>query len=168
MILIVFEYHENVNSSKALVRINESDFTRALSNILNNAIEAMENKNEGKIRISLDCDEKFLFLSVTDEGSGIPPDSLEIIRSDQPFTKGKQAGHGLGLMQVKEMVKQSNGLFLIDSTVHTGTTITLKLPKCKIPFWFPERIVFLKNSLIIILDDDPSVHETWKMRLRKF
>jgi hypothetical protein len=96
-----------------------------------------------------------------------PPSSLEKIRCNEAFTNGKKCGHGLGLTQVKETLKKSGGLFSIDSTIHSGTSVTLKFPKIKAPFWLPNKIQFSKNTLILILDEDPSVHEAWKIRLRK-
>ncbi len=164
---IRFNYQETIDSAKCFVKLNASDFKRAISNILNNSIEALSNIG-GKIDILLTCDEKFLQLTITDDGIGISPSSLEKIICDESFTNGKVGGHGLGLSQVKEMLKKSNGLLSIQSTLHIGTKATLKFPKCKNPFWLPDKLHISEDKLIIVLDDDPSIHKTWKIKLRKF
>ncbi len=164
---ITLDYSETSDGSQCFIRLNISDFKRALSNVLNNSIEAISGQN-GKIEVSLDCDEAFLKLTITDDGIGIPSASLEKIRCNEAFTNGKKCGHGLGLTQAKETLKKFGGIFSIESTIHSGTSVMLKFPRIKSPFWLPNKIQFSNNTLILILDDDPSVHEAWKIRLRKF
>jgi PAS domain S-box-containing protein len=71
----------------------------------------------------------FVVLSVTDTGSGMPPEVLE--RALEPFFTTKKMGHGtgLGLSMVYGFVKQSGGHVRIDSAVGRGTSVQLYLPK---------------------------------------
>lgn len=71
----------------------------------------------------------YVMLSVTDTGSGMPPDVLA--RAFEPFftTKPIGQGTGLGLSQIYGFVRQSGGHARIESTVGQGTSIKLYLPR---------------------------------------
>jgi CheY-like chemotaxis protein len=73
----------------------------------------------------------FVAVSVSDTGSGIPPEMLD--RIFEPFftTKGVGQGTGLGLSQVFGFAKQSGGEVLVDSSLGSGTTFTLFLPRVR-------------------------------------
>ncbi|MGP1257102.1 MAG: PAS domain S-box protein [Kiloniellales bacterium] len=70
----------------------------------------------------------YVVLSVTDDGTGIPPE--EIDKVFEPFftTKEIGKGSGLGLSMVYGFMKQSGGHVRIYSEVGRGTTVSLYLP----------------------------------------
>src|SRR6185312_12042850 len=76
------------------------------------------------------CSPEALFArcSVTDTGTGIPPEILP--RIFQPFftTKAKGKGTGLGLPIVQRVAQESGGFLGVDSTPGVGTTFHLYLP----------------------------------------
>jgi CheY-like chemotaxis protein len=73
----------------------------------------------------------YVMLSVTDSGTGMPPEVLA--RAVEPFftTKGPGTGSGLGLSMIFGFAKQSGGHLAIDSQPGGGTTVHLYLPRVR-------------------------------------
>jgi two-component system cell cycle sensor histidine kinase/response regulator CckA len=72
---------------------------------------------------------EYVAISVTDTGTGIPPDVLNKIYLPFFTTKEVGKGTGLGLSMVYGIVKQTEGYVFCDSTVGKGTTFTILLPR---------------------------------------
>jgi two-component system sensor histidine kinase HydH len=92
------------------------------NNILINAIQAMENSGEIKVRISEDGDD--VSIEIEDSGPGIPEDGIEQI-FDPLFTT-KSSGTGLGLVSCKNIIEQHNGTIRVRNK---PTIFEIKLPK---------------------------------------
>lgn len=155
------ETHFNISSYYVFAKIETIQFKRVISNIINNSAEAIQ--GPGSITLSLDSDITHLKLRVKDTGKGIAPELLDKV-FERGATFDKQEGTGLGLSHAKKMVEKWGGELSIQSVVNQGSTVVLTLPRAKTPDWFVPRLTLCENSQVVILDDDRSVHETWKER----
>ena len=92
------------------------------SNILINAVQAMENSGEIKVRIKENKND--VGIEIEDSGPGIPEDKLEQI-FDPLFTT-KSSGTGLGLVSCKNIIEQHKGTI---SVKNNPTIFEIILPK---------------------------------------
>ena len=100
---------------------------RVLSNLFDNAIEAIE--TEGGVRFSANLTNNNTWISfhISDNGRGLPPDQLELVGS-KGFTFGKTEGNGLGLFNAKQSVESAGGVFVFDSWLGKGSVVEIRLP----------------------------------------
>jgi signal transduction histidine kinase len=156
---ILFDIAED--SYSCFSEINLASFKRVLSNLINNSIEAI--RSDGCIKLSLKNCNKFVEISITDNGCGIPEEILPKI-TEHGFSYGKESGAGIGLSYSKHYIDKLNGTFTIDSKLNIGTKVKIILSRCDAPEWFCESISIRDSSTVVVLDDDPSIHEAWKER----
>ena len=110
---------------------NKNSIFELLLNLTDNAIKY--NKNGGIVEIKLDQDQNNVYISVFDNGIGIPKNDLQRVferfyRVDKSRSK-KSGGTGLGLSIVKHIVELYYGKIDIDSKENEFTKITITLPK---------------------------------------
>ncbi len=105
--------------------VDRGQIKQACFNIIRNAIQAMS--HGGVLRIALTSDDRFVILSFTDTGPGIPADDLGSIF--EPYFTTKSEGTGLGLMIVQRIVRDHGGEIEVRSEPNAGTTFTLYLPR---------------------------------------
>ena len=97
---------------------------RVFRNLITNAIQATQ--PGGRVTIATSRAGDQIEISVTDTGSGIPPDRLPAIFDD--FVTTKRRGLGLGLAISKRIVEQLDGTIDVQSEVGQGTAFTLRFP----------------------------------------
>jgi DNA-binding LacI/PurR family transcriptional regulator/signal transduction histidine kinase/ActR/RegA family two-component response regulator len=152
------------------VRGAESQLARAISNLVRNAIEALDTRGEVTVktmRVHLDLPTagfesvppgSYAVLSIADTGCGIPANELS--RVFEPFFTKKRAGEnsgtGLGLAIVHGVVKEHDGFIDVASAPDLGTTFTLYFPiaaaaepRLEVPAVAPEG-----HASILIVDDE--------------
>ncbi len=94
-------------------------------NLVKNAIEAMESKEEGILSIETTCDGDHVRIDVADTGVGMAEDVRENLFS--PFFTTKVAGVGLGLSVSQRIVRQHGGEMKVDSELGGGAHFTVSL-----------------------------------------
>ncbi|MFQ8689245.1 MAG: sensor histidine kinase [Blautia sp.] len=115
--------------------VDEVKFTLAISNLVENGIKY--NVSDGWVRVSLDADYKYFYVTVADSGMGIPEDSIERIferfyRVDKSHSR-EIGGTGLGLAITKSAVLMHHGVIKVFSKEDEGTTFTVRIPLSYIP-----------------------------------
>lgn len=115
---------ENVAGCKVMT--DKEQMLRVFNNLLRNAMQAIPDDREGKIRIELRNRENECFIEVHDNGSGIPEELRDKIFS--PNFTTKNAGMGLGLALVKNIIESSGGKVWFESEPGTGTVFYISLP----------------------------------------
>lgn len=96
------------------------------TNLLQNAIQAMESK--GEIKISIQKSNNTVFVSFSDNGQGIPEDIQQKVFEVFFTTKSAGEGTGLGLDIVRKIIEKHKGKIHFESTKNVGTTFFVELP----------------------------------------
>jgi signal transduction histidine kinase len=108
------------------------EFNQVITNLVQNAVDAVPREG-GHIRLTGHSDGDFIVLTVSDNGSGIPPEARSRIFTPFYTTKDVGAGMGLGLTIVHRVVTSLGGTIAVASNVGAGTTFTLRLPRAQHP-----------------------------------
>ena len=126
---ITFDFPENIEYRTLNININPLLFDWVIENLLKNALDAMEGK--GKITATVQEDEQYVYIDVTDSGKGIAKRKFKSVF--QPGYSTKKRGWGLGLSLCKRIVeKYHNGkIFVLSSVEGKGTTFRIRLPQAK-------------------------------------
>jgi PAS domain S-box-containing protein len=103
----------------------------------------------------------FVRISVADTGTGM--DDQTLARAFDPFftTKGPGKGTGLGLSAVSGIVAQSGGMVHVETTVGSGSTFHVDLPRVAAPA-LPSRPRLLETAsrqsgVVLLVEDDAAV-----------
>ncbi|AZE49690.1 Signal transduction histidine kinase [Pseudomonas chlororaphis] len=104
-----------------------SQINQVVMNLIVNAAQAMGNER-GTITLRNGVEGENVWIEVADNGSGIPPDSLQKIFDPFFTTKPVGQGTGLGLSLSYGIVKKHRGEISVRSEVGVGTTFRVELP----------------------------------------
>lgn len=151
----------SIAETDPFVQVNATRFKRMFANLLANAMDAIQ--DSGSISVSVERTVGSVEVRISDSGCGIPSELLSKIGQAGVSTKPK--GSGLGLSSAIEYLREWNGELRLESVVGKGTTIHVSLPAAQANPLFISRLVIPANSHVIVLDDDPTVHEIWRSRL---
>jgi len=123
----------NIPDNLPSVLIDGDRTRQVITNLLSNSIKFTPEK--GKISIKIRDDKKYLEVSLSDTGIGIPPeqiskifDKFEQVKEVRERVKGPR-GTGLGLAIVKSLVEAQGGKIWVESEVDKGSTFYFTLPK---------------------------------------
>jgi len=162
----------DISDEAMLVNADATQLQQAVLNLINNAVHALEGKEQGLIRMSMERMDlnggQGVCISVSDNGCGIPRHLLKMVCDPYFTTKPQGKGTGLGLAMASGMVEQCHGKFSIDSRSGEGTTIRLHLPLVESSERkqsvqdLPEATGDMcgKGECILWVDDDDDVRDT--------
>jgi two-component system nitrogen regulation sensor histidine kinase NtrY len=115
----------NVPSTLPDVLIDKAVLSRALTNIIENALHAMP--GGGTLEIAAHpLDHSSIELFISDSGVGMDPTALE--RIFEPYFSTRASGTGLGLTIAKRNVELNGGTIRVESGRGQGTTVRITLP----------------------------------------
>lgn len=115
----------------AMVAGRGLDLTRAVRNILENAVA--HSPDGSHVRIDISCSQSKVCIALTDEGPGIP--SEDLARVFQPFFRGHGTkshnigGAGLGLAIARGIIEAQGGSVRVDSGYEAGARFVIELPR---------------------------------------
>ena len=115
------------------ITIDRNKIIQVITNLLSNAVKY--SPDGGDIHITMEDRDSRYYISVSDEGLGMPRDALPIIfekfyRVDSPAVK-KIGGTGIGLSIVKYIVELHNGGITVESEEGKGSKFTFFIPKAR-------------------------------------
>lgn len=110
-----------------IVSLIASLFEWVAENLCKNAVDAMD--GAGLIDITVDEDERWVYVDVKDTGKGIAKGNFDSVF--KPGFTTKSRGWGLGLSLAKRIVEDyhKGKIYVVDSEVGLGTTFRIELPK---------------------------------------
>lgn len=165
---ILIELNLSQASEQLVVRVNPAEFRRVLSNLINNAVEAISPETSGRILVVINAtDIDWVIVSIVDNGKGVPNSLLERL-GEKGFSHGKeknkQSGSGLGLNHAKEMIQRIGGKFEISSIEGEGMKIDLSFPL--------RHSVNITNETssfydCVLIDNDELVRITWQIKAKR-
>ena len=127
---LIFESFRQVSAE-----IDQVKLSQALSNIIENGIKY--NSPGGFVRVTLNADHRFAYITIADNGIGIPEEAQKHIferffRAEQSRSR-EFGGTGLGLSISQGIVFLHNGDIKFESEEGEGTTFTIRIPLIYIP-----------------------------------
>lgn len=152
-----------------------SQLSRALANLVTNALEAMpegggvtvrcgvtENAETRRCHLGFLAPGRHAFVEVEDAGSGIPENIREQIF--EPFFSTKEGRHrsgsGLGLSIVTAVVDDHRGVLDLRTSL-SGTCFTLFFPVMASPMEPPDPARLCGKETVLVIDDDNEIREKW-------
>lgn len=168
------EIHMDIDPASGIIDADAIQIHQIIMNLCTNAAHAMKEKG-GRLDISLENIEltakdlsahegvkpgSFLKLSISDTGTGIPPETMARMYDPYFSTKPKGQGTGLGLSIVHGLVKTHSGFITVESDCGHGTTFSVFLPRTEnelVPEKAETEGLASGSESILFIDDEQSL-----------
>jgi len=121
---VVFDV--DVPDTLPAIRADRTLLLRALTNLVENAVQAMP--SGGTLRVVGQDDPEAAMVSLTLQDTGVGMDDAARTRAFEPYFSTKTGGSGLGLANAKRNIEVCGGTIELASTPDVGTRITVRLP----------------------------------------
>lgn len=105
---------------------DKNHLIRVFNNLVINAIQAIPSDRQGKIRVSLTRKGETSFVTISDNGGGIPPEIRN--RVFEPNFTTKTSGSGLGLAICRKIIEAHDGTIDFSTRDNEGTDFMVELP----------------------------------------
>lgn len=158
---VQFEFDLLGSKDLFYVRLNPAEFKRALSALLDNAIEAIV--GDGLVKVSLMRNEENCLVTIADNGQGMGEDLLSRL-GEKSLTVGKARGNGLGVHFAKSVIQKAQGSLVYHSVRGQGTQAVISIPH----FYHPRVLNFLRltqDLRLAVIDDHPHLYEHWLQKM---
>ena len=159
---VSIQLEQLVGSYGIFVRVDPSALKRVLSNLIDNSVEALN--GEGSVRVGHEIRDDSVEVYVIDTGPGMAAEVISKL-GVEPISMGKELGHGLGLFSSRKLVESWGGSLKAESRAGKGTTLRIRIPRALPPAWFVSKLRLAPETLVAIVDDEPSVHQAWRSRI---
>ena len=120
------EIHRKFAESLPKVAVDPEQIRRVVINLIDNAIEAMEQRGIIDIETQHDPSNNLVRVIVADDGPGIP--SSERDKLFLPYYSTKKRGSGLGLAIVRRIIAEHGGSIDVTDNTPRGTRFAVELP----------------------------------------
>lgn len=147
-------------NSEALAAGDSTKFASIMSNLINNAAEAVS--FGGKISVVCESTDDRILISISDNGVGIPQTILDRLGREK-ISFGKLNGNGIGFFTSAEVVKSFGGAIEVHSKLGQGTKIIIQMLKYHEQFSL--QAISNIGGDVVVIDDDLSMCEAWKISL---
>jgi two-component system nitrogen regulation sensor histidine kinase NtrY len=108
------------------VAVDPEQIRRVVINVVDNAIEAMDQRGTIDLETHHDAGSHTVRITVADNGPGIPPAERE--KLFLPYYSTKRRGSGLGLAIVRRIVAEHGGTIEVSDNTPRGTRFSIHLP----------------------------------------
>ena len=171
--------------SKSKVMANATQIHQVVMNLCTNASHAM-NAEGGVLKVTLKdttidnsqikilddaAPGRFVELTVSDTGSGIPTAAMDHIFEPYFTTKDPEEGTGMGLALVQSIVKEARGMVKVESKINQGTTFKIFFPvtdeEKRTSAVVPDTLVQGKGHVLFV-DDEIKITKLGKKMLERY
>ncbi len=115
----------DLSETLPLALIDPDQFQQVFYNLIRNAYQAIAG-DDGLIEIRTRSTDTDFLVSISDNGTGIPPEQMGSLF--EPYRTTKSSGTGLGLLIVRRIIREHGGEIEIQSQPDQGTSILIHLP----------------------------------------
>jgi two-component system CheB/CheR fusion protein len=153
-----FELAENL-----FVFGSRSKFNQVVTNVIVNALDALVEVPNARITISSLVKGDRIFVSIKDNGPGVPLEIREKIYNHFFTTKSPTKGTGIGLSLSRNLIEQMEGKFYLNENVESGAEFVIELPISPVEIALDENSLPVVNKKakkelqgmkILLIDDD--------------
>lgn len=146
---VKFNYHEsNISHYFASIKMDPRDLHYLVANVIDRSVKA--SNNMGNIDLFVSSNSDNVWFEVSDYGKKIPPEDIDNI--SLAFSDGTFA-------RIHQILQNNCKIFIRSSD--TKTSVTLEFPVVERPAWMAEHITVHDGDTIVVLSDDPAVHNEW-------